>query len=172
MSDRFESVSFRTQRFFRRREEFTLLPDKVRVEWARPLQSGTAETPVRFLDPTWTAQRGSGPVRYLLFSLFTLLLGAVFALTAYGIWTEAGKGLPEAAGMAVMAGFFLLLGLPLCLYAWWNGRYDIVVFTSLHPQYGPLVIPRRAEQELETLQFADAVSERIRLNALTKPDES
>lgn len=164
MSDKNAPVTLKLPRPFGATEEFTLFEDKVRVETKRRFSSAIVEIPLRFLDPTWVIQKGSSRFRYLLFAIgATAAAAAVTAL-------HARSGNPRQAALPYVAGLFWLLTVPLCLGGWWKGRYDVLIFTTLHPNYGNLVIGRDAARELETLQFADAVSERIKLLQLTKPD--
>lgn len=158
-------VALRLERPFRKVEEFTLLSDKVRLEWRRPFASGVTEIPLRFLDATWAAQKGTGRLGHLLAALAATLLAAGGILIAWGALDSDSR-----VGVALVIAFVWALMAPALLVSWWASRYDIVVFTNLHPQYGPLVMHRTKEKELETLQFADAVSERIRILAMTKPE--
>lgn len=168
MAEVFQPLTLSTERFFRHREEFTLLGDKVRVEWRKPMGRGMTEVPLRFLDPTWAAQSGSGNARYLSFGLLTgavaLCFGAVFAA---GV--KRGEPFAELIAPGFMTAFFIL-ALGWQAWSWRASRFNVLVFTSLHPQYGGLVIPRDPAKELDVLQFADAVSERIRIYTLTKPE--
>lgn len=145
-------------------EEFTLFEDKIRVETKKRFSSAIVEIPLRFLDPTWVIQKGSSHFRYLLFAV------ALTAATAAAAAVHEPAAPPRQAAFPYVVGVIWLLTAPVCLVAWWKGRYDVLVFTTLHPNYGNLVIGRDASRELETLQFADAVSERIKLLQLTKPD--
>ncbi len=164
--DKNAPVSLALPRRFGVTEEFTLFEDKVRVETRKRFGNAIVEIPLRFLDPTWVLQKGSSHFRYLVFAV-----GATAATAA--VWLHgpvASQGTERWMGFAGVLTLIWLFGAPLALLGWWKGRYDVLVFTTLHPNYGNLVIARDAARELEIMQFADATSERIKLLQLTKPD--
>ncbi len=165
MSEPFTPTTLRTERFFRYREEFTLFGDKVRVEWTSPTGSGVVELPLRFLDPTWASHKRSASPKYLVYALFLALGGAGMALAAW----RSRDPLPDVFGVFVVAGA-MLVGSGWALWRWRKSGFDVMVFSSLHSGIGNLVVYRDRNKELEALQFVDAVSERIRLFALTKPE--
>ncbi len=160
-------LSLKLARRWRCVEEFTLLEDKVRVDSRKPFSNTIVEIPLRFLDPTWAIQKGSSHFRYLI-------LAALLTITAATLGLHAASVQPNetVAGLATVLWVAWFFGTPLAILAWWKGRYNVIIFTTLHPNYGNLVIARDADKdkELDILQFADAVSERIKLLQLTKPD--
>ena len=158
------ATSLTLKRPWRRVEEFTLFEDKVRVETKRPFGNSIVEIPLRFLDSTWAIQKGSSNVRYLVFA------AAVTAATGVLWMHAAASARREWVGPVGVMSLVWAFGAPMGVLAWRKGRYDVIAFTTLHPNYGNLVIPRDAERELEVMQFADAVGERIKLLQLTKPD--
>ncbi len=171
--DKNAPVTLTLSRRFGAVEEFTLFEDKVRVETKRRFSNAIVEIPLRFLDSTWAIQKGG--------RMGHLVLSVVFLLTAVGLlftpfWEDlfSGRSLMKYTSLqemiaAGLPGMFLF-GAVMSILSWHRSRFDVIAFTTLHPNYGNLVIARDAARELEIMQFADAVSERIKLLQLTKPD--
>lgn len=157
-------LTLRVERPFKRFEEYTLLADKIRYERKRFFSTSITEVPLRFLDPTWVIQKGSERFSHLVFAA---------AVTAIAAALSAGlAGDPHGGAAALAATWLVWLALaPWGVLSWWKGRFDIVIFSSLHPQYGAFVVRRHPARELDVMQFVDAVSDRIKVLHLTKPEE-
>ena len=146
-------------------EEYTLLPEKVRKEASGPVFSGgIVEIPLRFLDSIWVVEKRTVRSRCFFYAL------AMTGVSAYLAWIILAGSEEDRL---MRAGVVLLLWAivtPFCLWLWWTSRHDAILFPSMHPQFRPFRIHRDSRQELEVMEFADAVRDRIRNQGVSQTE--
>ena len=165
MSDPFQVLLLTLERPFRCVEEFSLTAEKVRLDRRDLFSSGIVEVPIRYLDATWVVEKGSSRARCLFYAV------AMTGLAGYLVWVLlGGHGEHRLTGMVGIAVVWAIVT-PFCLWLWRTGRFNAIVFPSLHPQFAAFAICRDPEKELEIMEFADAMSERIRTLSAPKQEE-
>ena len=146
-------------------EEYTLLPEKVRKEARGPLFSGgIVEVPLRFIDPVWVVEKRTTRSRCFFYGL------AMTAVSGYLIWIMLASSGEHRVMRAGGIGLLWSIVTPFCFWLWWTSRHDVLIFPSMHPQFRPFRIHRDPAKELEVMEFADAVRDRIRNPNLAHPE--
>ncbi len=159
MAGRSDVVTLTLNRSLRLVEEYTLTAEKLRLERRGPFSRGIVEVPLSFLAPTWVVRKGSTRARGLFYA------AAMTGVSAYLEWAILSGASQHRLTGSVGIGVLWAVVAPFCLWLWWTGRYDAVVFPSAHPEFASFSIRRDAERELEVMEFADAERERIQPRA-------